>query len=115
MKPRYLPRWLTRTHTTAPALCVACIAASIHHPRRPTTPAYPRPPSPTSSVTPKPSSTTPKLYSHHDRLRHNRDLNDWIHGMSKLVPSSDIERIVGVPRHRSVHYGRASSTEQVVY
>jgi hypothetical protein len=35
--------------------------------------------------------------------------------MSKLVPSSDIERIVGVPRHRSLHYGRASSTEQVVY
>jgi hypothetical protein len=35
--------------------------------------------------------------------------------MSNLVPTEDIERIVGTARHRKVHYGRASSREQVVY
>lgn len=35
--------------------------------------------------------------------------------MSNLVPAGDIEQIVGVARHRKAHYGRASSTEQVVY
>jgi hypothetical protein len=35
--------------------------------------------------------------------------------MSDLVPAEDIERIVGVQRHYQAHYGRASSTEQVVY
>lgn len=35
--------------------------------------------------------------------------------MSDLVPASDIERIVGVDRHRKVHYGRAVSAEQRVY
>lgn len=35
--------------------------------------------------------------------------------MSDLVPAEDIERIVGVKRHRSVHYGRAVSDEQTVY
>ncbi|UXA19529.1 hypothetical protein [Mycobacterium sp. SMC-4] len=35
--------------------------------------------------------------------------------MSDLVPAEDIERIVGVPRHRTVHYGRAVSSEQTVY
>jgi hypothetical protein len=34
MKLRHAARWLTRTHAT-PALCVACIAASIHHPAGP--------------------------------------------------------------------------------
>jgi hypothetical protein len=44
----------------------------------------------------------------HD-YRHREDT------MSNLVPAEDIERIVGVARHRKAHYGRASSTEQVVY
>lgn len=35
--------------------------------------------------------------------------------MTELVPGRDIEQIVGVERHRKAHYGRASSTEQVVY
>lgn len=35
--------------------------------------------------------------------------------MSEIVPSSEIEAIVGVPRHRSIHYGRAVSAEQRVY
>lgn len=35
--------------------------------------------------------------------------------MSNLVPARDIERIVGIERHRTAHYGRASSTEQIVY
>jgi hypothetical protein len=34
MRLRHAARWLTRTHA-APALCVACIAASIHHPAGP--------------------------------------------------------------------------------
>ena len=35
--------------------------------------------------------------------------------MSDLVPADDIERIVGVQRHRKAHYGRAVSAEQTVY
>ena len=35
--------------------------------------------------------------------------------MSDLVPAEDIERIVGISRHPSMHYGRAISTEQVTY
>lgn len=35
--------------------------------------------------------------------------------MSDLVPSSDIERIVGTTRHQKAHYGRAVSSEQMVY
>lgn len=35
--------------------------------------------------------------------------------MSELVPAEDIERIVGIERHRQVHYGRAVSDEQTVY
>ena len=35
--------------------------------------------------------------------------------MSNLVPAEDIERIVGCPRHRHGHYGRAVSAEQTVY
>jgi len=35
--------------------------------------------------------------------------------MTDLVPAEDIERIVGMTRHRKVHFGRASSTGQVVY
>jgi hypothetical protein len=31
------------------------------------------------------------------------------------VPAEDIERIVGCPRHRKAHYGRAVSDEQTVY
>lgn len=35
--------------------------------------------------------------------------------MSDLVDASQIERIVGVKRHRQAHYGRAVSAEQTVY
>jgi hypothetical protein len=35
--------------------------------------------------------------------------------MSDLVPTEDIERIVGVARHRKAHYGRAVSSQQTVY
>jgi hypothetical protein len=35
--------------------------------------------------------------------------------VSDLVPAEDIERIVGCPRHRKAHYGRAVSDEQTVY
>lgn len=35
--------------------------------------------------------------------------------MSEIVPSSAIERIVGTNRHPEAHYGRAVSTEQMVY
>lgn len=35
--------------------------------------------------------------------------------MSELVPADEIERIVGVRRHRKAHYGRAVSAEQTVY
>jgi hypothetical protein len=35
--------------------------------------------------------------------------------MSFLVDASDIERIVGVPRDRHLHYARAVSAEQTVY
>jgi hypothetical protein len=35
--------------------------------------------------------------------------------MSNLVPADDIERIVGINRHRRAHYGRAVSAEQTVY
>lgn len=35
--------------------------------------------------------------------------------MSALVPGSDIEGIVGVPRHITRHYARAVSREQTVY
>lgn len=35
--------------------------------------------------------------------------------MTDLVPASDIECIVGVSRHPTVHYGRAVSSEQRVY
>lgn len=35
--------------------------------------------------------------------------------MSDLVPTADIERIVGMPRHRQIHYGRAVSSEKTVY
>lgn len=35
--------------------------------------------------------------------------------MSKLVPSEDIERIVGQARHKVVHYGRAVSSEETLY
>lgn len=35
--------------------------------------------------------------------------------MSDLVPAEDIERIVGVMRQYHAHYGRAVSSEQVVY
>jgi hypothetical protein len=35
--------------------------------------------------------------------------------MSDLVPTEDIERIVGVARHYQVHYGRAVSSEQTIY
>lgn len=35
--------------------------------------------------------------------------------MSELVPAEDIERIVGVSRHRKAHYGRLVSSEQAVY
>lgn len=35
--------------------------------------------------------------------------------MSYLVPSADIERIVGVRRHPTEHYARAVSVEETVY
>lgn len=35
--------------------------------------------------------------------------------MSELVPAADIERIVGIARHRTVHMGRAVSAEETVY
>lgn len=35
--------------------------------------------------------------------------------MSDLVPSEDIERIVGIQRHNVTHYGRAVSADQTVY
>ncbi|TGB37898.1 hypothetical protein [Mycolicibacterium peregrinum] len=35
--------------------------------------------------------------------------------MSDLVPADEIERIVGVDRHRKAHFGRAVSAEQTVY
>lgn len=35
--------------------------------------------------------------------------------MSALVPAGDIERIVGVDRHDTLHYARAVSDEQTVY
>jgi hypothetical protein len=35
--------------------------------------------------------------------------------MSNLVPTEDIERIVGATRHQHLHYGRAVSAEQTVY
>jgi len=35
--------------------------------------------------------------------------------MSDLVDASQIERLVGVKRHRQAHYGRAVSAEQTVY
>lgn len=35
--------------------------------------------------------------------------------MSDLVPASEIERIVGVDRHPTEHWGRAVSDEQTVY
>lgn len=35
--------------------------------------------------------------------------------MSDLVPTGDIERIVGARRHQDKHYGRAVSSEQTVY
>jgi hypothetical protein len=35
--------------------------------------------------------------------------------MSALVPATDIERIVGVDRHATDHWGRAVSAEQTVY
>lgn len=35
--------------------------------------------------------------------------------MSALVPSEDIERIVGAPRHVTQHIARAVSAEQTVY
>jgi hypothetical protein len=35
--------------------------------------------------------------------------------MTDLVPPTEIERIVGVPRHATEHWGRAVSDEQRVY
>jgi hypothetical protein len=35
--------------------------------------------------------------------------------MSDLVPTEDIERIVGAPRHATLHQARAVSAEQTVY
>lgn len=35
--------------------------------------------------------------------------------MSDLVDASDIERIVGVPRHTREHFARAVSAEKTVY
>lgn len=35
--------------------------------------------------------------------------------MSNLVPPADIEEIVGIARHRTVHMGRAESAQQTVY
>lgn len=35
--------------------------------------------------------------------------------MSDLVPPADIERIVGAPRHQTLHLARAVSAEQTIY
>lgn len=35
--------------------------------------------------------------------------------MSEIVPSEDIERIVGTERHATRHYARAVSDEETVY
>jgi hypothetical protein len=35
--------------------------------------------------------------------------------MTKQVPADDIEKIVGVPRHPVVHWGKAVSKDQRVY
>lgn len=35
--------------------------------------------------------------------------------MTDIVPAQDIERIVGVPRRQTEHWGRAVSAEQTVY
>lgn len=35
--------------------------------------------------------------------------------MSKLVDSSKIEHIVGISRHKTIHYAKAVSSEKVVY
>jgi hypothetical protein len=35
--------------------------------------------------------------------------------VTDIVPAGDIERIVGVPRHATEHWGRAVSAEQQVY
>lgn len=35
--------------------------------------------------------------------------------MSDLVPTADIERIVGIERHQTAHYARAVSAEETVY
>lgn len=35
--------------------------------------------------------------------------------MTDIVPAEDIERIIGVPRHPALHWGRAISSEQTFY
>lgn len=35
--------------------------------------------------------------------------------MTNLVPRDEIERLVGVPRHPTNHYGRASTVDQTIY
>lgn len=35
--------------------------------------------------------------------------------MSEIVPSDEIEKVVGVQRHPTRHYARAVSDEQIVY
>lgn len=35
--------------------------------------------------------------------------------MSDLVPPEDIERLVGIERHETAHYGRASTEDQKFY
>ena len=35
--------------------------------------------------------------------------------MSNLVPTDEIEQIVGIERHPTRHYARAASAEQIVY
>lgn len=35
--------------------------------------------------------------------------------MTNLVPTDEIERIVGIERHQTAHYGRAASDDQTVY
>lgn len=35
--------------------------------------------------------------------------------MTNLVPATEIEGIVGVPRHPTLHHGRAVSAEETVY
>lgn len=35
--------------------------------------------------------------------------------MTEIVPASDIERIVGVNRHPTIHYARAVSAREMVY